>query len=80
VSAPKTVFHVELDISMDYSNSHESFVIVDALKEYADTQRWRAEDDPNAEFHLELAETADQLRERIDAQLGDANVREVKPT
>ncbi|BDY33198.1 hypothetical protein [Mycolicibacterium mageritense] len=69
------VFHVELDISMDYRNSHEAFVIIDALEEYAGRQRWLAEDGDNAEFLNELADTADRLRERIDAQMCDANVR-----
>lgn len=74
-AAPDTVFHVELDISMDYRNNHEAFVIIDALEEYASRQRWLAEDGDNAEFHLKLADTAGVLRERIDAQMGDANVR-----
>lgn len=65
------VFHVELDISMDYRHDHEAFVIIDALEEYASRQRWLAEDGgDNAEFQNELAATADQLRERIDAQMG----------
>lgn len=73
------VFHIELDISMDYRHSHEAFVIIDAFEEYASRQRWLAEDGPNTEFQLELAETADRLRELIDAQMGDANVRERTP-
>ncbi|WP_409431014.1 hypothetical protein ACJEIK_02945 [Mycobacterium sp. SMC-16] len=69
------VFHVELAISANHRDSHEAFVITDALAEYADTQRWRAEDDPNAEFLHALADTADDLRRRVDVQLCDARLR-----
>lgn len=80
-AAANQVFHIELDISMDYRNSHEAFVILDAFEEYASRQRWLAEDGgDNAQFQIELADTADRLRERIDAQMGDANVRERPPT
>lgn len=70
------VYRITLDISAGHHNSHEAFVIIDALKEYADTQRWQAEDNDNAEFLNALANTADQLRERIDAQLVTANIIE----
>lgn len=63
------VFHVELAISANHDVSHEAFVIIDALAEYAETQRWRAQDDPNAEFLHALAATADDLRRRVDVQL-----------
>ncbi|AMU64501.1 hypothetical protein [Mycobacteroides abscessus] len=69
------VFHVELAISANHCDSHEAFVIVDAFTEYAATQRWRAENDPNGEFLRALADTADDLRKRIDAQLCDARLR-----
>lgn len=72
------VFHLELDLSTDFQD-HEAFVITDALAEYAATQRWQAEDGDNAEFLNALADAADRLRERIDAQMGDANIREVTP-
>ncbi|OKH81129.1 hypothetical protein EB75_18000 [Mycobacterium sp. ST-F2] len=68
------VFHVELAISAN-RDSHEAFVITDALAEYAETQRWRAEVDPNAEFLCALADTADDLRRRIDVQLCDDRLR-----
>lgn len=70
------VFHVELGISTAFED-HEAFVILDALQEYASTQRWRAEDGDNAEFLTALADTADRLHTRIDAQMGDANIRDV---
>ncbi len=69
------VFHIELDISLDH-HDHEAFVLLDALKEYASRQRWEAEDGDNAEFLNALADAADRLHERIDAQMGDANVRD----
>lgn len=72
---PGRVFRIELDISADF-HDHEAFVIVDALEEYASRQRWLAEDGANAEFQTALADAADRLRERIAAQMGDANVRE----
>lgn len=74
MTAYEEVFHVELAISAN-RDSHEAFVITDALGEYAETHRWRAEDDPNAEFLHALADTADDLRRRIDVQLCDARLR-----
>lgn len=73
----RQVFHIELDISLDYRNDHAAFVILDALKEYADTERWRAEDSDNAAFLEELAATADRLHQLIDDQMCSANIREV---
>lgn len=70
------VFHVELDLDVD-GRDHATFVILDALEEYAATQRWRAEDGDNAEFLTELADTADRLHELIDDQMCGANVRTV---
>ena len=70
------VYRITLDISADHHNSHEAFVIIDALKEYAETERWRAEDGDNAEFLNALADTADHLRKRIHAQLVTANIIE----
>ncbi|RIS37855.1 hypothetical protein D2E71_24795 [Mycobacteroides abscessus] len=69
------VFHIELDISPDH-HDHEEFVLLDALREYASRQRWLAEDGHNAEFLNALADAADRLHERIDEQMGDANVRD----
>lgn len=76
--ATERVFHIELDLSLDYRNSHEPFVILNALEEYANTERWRAEDDTtmHGDYLRALAETADALRERIEAQMCDANVVE----
>ncbi|SLJ70915.1 Uncharacterised protein [Mycobacteroides abscessus subsp. abscessus] len=51
-------------------------MLLDALKEYASRQRWQAEDGDNAEFLNALADAADRLHERIDEQMGDANVRD----
>lgn len=81
MSGENRAFHVELDISMDYRNSHEAFVIIDALEEYASSQRWQADgmDEAHTAFLNELADAADRLRERIDAQMGDANVIERQP-
>lgn len=77
MTGTREAFHVELDISTDYRESHEAFVIIDALEEYAATQRWCGEDGDNADFHNALAATADQLRERIDAQMVSANLRQM---
>lgn len=67
------VFHVHLDLWA--GESHEAFVIIDALEEYARRQRDDAEGSDNAEFLMALADTADDLRKRIDAQMIGANVR-----
>ncbi len=68
------VFRIALDISYD-DDSREAFVIIDALEEYAAEHRFRADnEDINAEFLRELADAADALRERIDAQMVTANV------
>lgn len=66
--APGAVYRCQIDISTDY-RTHEAFVIIDALEEYASRQRWRAEDGDNAEFLKELADTADRLRELFHAQM-----------
>jgi hypothetical protein len=72
--APGAVYRCRIDISTDY-RTHEAFVIIDALEEYASRQRWRAEDGDNAELLKELADTADRLREQFHAQMHDgANV------
>ncbi|UBV13059.1 hypothetical protein [Mycolicibacterium fortuitum] len=68
--APGAVYRCQIDISTDY-RTHEAFVIIDALEEYASRQRWRAEDGDNAEFLKELADTADRLREQFHAQMHD---------
>lgn len=70
-------YRVTLDISCDHTDP-ESFVILDALEEYAAEHRFRADNgDINAEFLRELADAADALRERIDAQMITANINEV---
>ncbi|BBX82150.1 hypothetical protein [Mycolicibacterium aubagnense] len=73
------VFHVELDIRTSHTDSHEAFVIRDALEEYALRQRDDAEGSDNAAFLNALADTADDLRKRIDAQMVSANVRWIRP-
>lgn len=68
------VFHVELDIS----HGREAAIILNALSEYAEDCRQLADGDESAhgDHMREGADIADDLRERIDAQMGDANVRE----
>ena len=74
--APGAVYRCQLDISTDY-RTHEAFVIIDALEEYASTHRRRAEAGENAEFLNALADTADRLREQFHTQLHDgANIVE----
>lgn len=78
-SPDNRAFHVELDLPIGGSN-HETFVIIDALSEYASRERWLAEDggdEAHNAFLDTLADTADRLRERIDAQMCDANVVEL---
>lgn len=71
MTATDTSARITLDISTDY-RTHEEFVIIDALEEYASIQRWRAEDGDNAEFLNELADTAERLRTAIQQQLDAA--------
>lgn len=71
-----SAYRIELDISADFGD-HETFVIIDALTEYAADHRWRADDGNNAEFMTELADAADRLRERIEAQMVGANLVEL---
>jgi hypothetical protein len=80
MSGDDRAFHVELDISADFKD-HEAFVIIDALEEYASSQRWQADGmgEAHTAFLNELADAADRLRERIDAQMGDANIIERQP-
>lgn len=69
-------FHIELDLPVYAPDNHESFVIIDALEEYANSRRADAETSDNADFHLGLADAADDLRRRIDAQKISANIHE----
>ncbi|OCB44737.1 hypothetical protein A5721_18885 [Mycobacterium vulneris] len=71
MTATDTSARITLDISTDY-RTHEEFVIIDALEEYASIQRWRAEDGDNAVFLNELADAADRLRATIQQQLDAA--------
>ncbi len=69
------VFHVELDIPTGQRDSHEAYVIVAALEEFAHRHRHDAEGSDNAEFLNALADTADELRDRISSQLITTTVR-----
>lgn len=71
MTATDTTARITLDISTD-TRTHEEFVIIDALEEYASTHRWRAEDGDNAVFLNELADAADRLRAAIQQQLDNA--------
>lgn len=55
-------------ITLDLNEPHVSFVLTDALREWADRQRERAEDEPDLDpdGRRERAAAADRLRARIE--------------
>ncbi|WP_067891754.1 winged helix-turn-helix domain-containing protein [Nocardia vaccinii] len=62
--------HNHHSITIDLSEPHVSFVLTDALREWADRQRERAEDEPDLDpdARREWAAAADRVRARIEAE------------
>lgn len=68
---PDTQQHTPHTITVDLDgDEHAHFVLTEALSEWASIQRDQAAHDPDsAESRHEWAETADRLREQVEAAL-----------